>query len=124
MKVGITFSSFDIVIANNLTLLIELKKQCDYLIVGLLIYPAIATFNKNESSLSVIERYIQLKDSKYVDEIIPYVTKQDIEDVLLSFKIDVCIIVDDCKNKDLKVKEFCIEKGISTHCISKKNRLS
>ncbi|MGB0638587.1 MAG: DUF481 domain-containing protein, partial [Myxococcota bacterium] len=47
---------------------------------------------KNKPSQSIIERYIQLKGSKHIDEIVPYVSEQDLEDILRSFKIDVRII--------------------------------
>ena len=35
MRVGITFSSFDLLHAGHVVMLKEAKKQCDYLIVGL-----------------------------------------------------------------------------------------
>jgi len=31
----------------------------------------------------VVERYIQLKGCKYVDEIVPYATEQDLKDLLM-----------------------------------------
>ena len=69
MKVGITFSSFDLLHAGHVMMLKEAKKQCDYLIVGLQLDPSLDRSNKNAPSQSIIERYIQLKGSKYVDEI-------------------------------------------------------
>jgi bifunctional ADP-heptose synthase (sugar kinase/adenylyltransferase) len=35
MKVGITFSTFDLLHAGHVKMLEEAKRQCDYLIVGL-----------------------------------------------------------------------------------------
>ena len=63
----------------------EAKKQCDYLIVGLQLDPSIDRSNKNAPAQSIIERYIQLKGSKYVDEIVPYVLEQDVEDIPVSY---------------------------------------
>jgi glycerol-3-phosphate cytidylyltransferase len=40
-----------------------------------------------------------LKGCKYVDEIAPYLTEQDLEDVLCSFKIDVRIVGDEYAKK-------------------------
>ena len=73
----------------------EAKRQCDYLIIGLQLAPSIYCPEKNGPSQSIIEHYIQLKGSKYVDEIVPYVSKQDLEDILRSFKLDLRIIGDE-----------------------------
>jgi glycerol-3-phosphate cytidylyltransferase len=124
MRVGITFSSFDLLHARQVAMLIEAKKRCDYLIVGLKLDTLIDRSKKNKSSKSITERYIQLKESKYVDEIIPYVLEQDIEDVLRSFKIDVRIIGEEYKNIDFKGKEYCIKKGIKIHYNSIDHRFS
>jgi glycerol-3-phosphate cytidylyltransferase len=59
---------------------------------------------KNGPSQSIIERYIQLKESKHVDEIVPDVSEQDLEDILRSFKLDVRIIGDECQGKKLQVE--------------------
>lgn len=40
---------------------------------------------------TILEGRIQLKGCKFVNEIIPYSIEQDLESILLSFKIDVCI---------------------------------
>jgi len=41
MKVGITFSTFDLFHAGHVKMLEEAKTQCDYLIVGLQLDPSI-----------------------------------------------------------------------------------
>ena len=79
---------------------------------------------KNSPSQSIIERYIQLKGSKYVNEIIPYVIEQDIEDILRSFKIDIRIIGEEYKNKDFTAKKYCINKGIDIYYNSREHRFS
>ena len=124
MRVGITFSSFDLLHAGHVIMLEEAKKQCDYLIVGLQLDPSIDRPKKNIPSQSIIERYIQLKGSKHVDEIIPYVREQDIEDILRSFKIDVRIIGEEYKTIDFTAKEYCIKKGIKIHYNSREHRFS
>ena len=103
MKVGITFSTFDLLHAGHVKMLEEAKRQCDYLIVGLQLDPSIDRPEKNGPSQSIIERYIQLKGSKHVDEIVPYVSEQDLEDILRSFKLDVRIIGDEYKEKDFNL---------------------
>lgn len=124
MKVGITFSSFDLLHPGHVLMLKEAKKQCDYLIVGLQLDPSIERSNKNSPSQSIIERYIQLKGSRYVDEIIPYVMEQDVEDILRSFKIDVRIIGEEYKNINFTGKDYCLKKGIEIYYNSREHRFS
>ena len=124
MRVGITFSSFDLLHAGHVMMLKEAKKQCDYLIVGLHLDPSIDRPKKNKPSQSIIERYIQLKGSKYVDEIVPYVNEQDIQDILQSFKIDVRIIGEEYKNITFTGKEYCILKEIEIYYNSRDHRFS
>ena len=63
----------------------------------------------------MVERYIQLKGCKFVDEIVPYTMEQDLEDILKSFKIDVRIVGDEYEFKDFTGKAYCIEKGIDLY---------
>ena len=109
MKIGITFSTFDLFHAGHVKMLEEAKRQCDYLIVGLQLDPSIDRKTKNKPSQSIIERYIQLKGSVHIDEIVPYVTEQDLEDILHSFKIDVRIIGEEYKDINFTGKSYCKE---------------
>ena len=70
---------------------------------------------KNPPSQSIIERYIQLKGSKHIDEIIPYVSEQDLEEILKSHKIDVRIIGEEYMIKQFIGKEYCINKEIEIY---------
>jgi glycerol-3-phosphate cytidylyltransferase len=113
MKIGITFSAFDLLHAGHIKMLEEAKGQCDYLIVGLQTDPTIDRPEKNRPTQSVVERYIQLKGCKHVDEIVPYATEQDLEDILRSFKLDVRIVGDEYKDKNFTGRNYCEEKGIA-----------
>jgi len=93
-------------------------------IVGLQLDPSIDRPEKNAPSHSIIERYIQLKGSKHVDEIVPYVSEQDLEDILKSFKIDVRIIGDEYKEKNFTGRVYCEEKGIELYYNSRDHRFS
>ena len=123
-KVGITFSTFDLFHAGHVKMLEEAKTVCDYLIVGLQLDPSIDRPKKNSPSQSVIERYIQLKGSKYVDEVVPYVSEQDLEDILRSFKIDIRIIGIEYKDKFYTGRDYCEEKGIEIYYNSRDHRFS
>lgn len=124
LRVGITFSSFDLLHAGHIKMLEEAKRQCDYLICGLQTDPTLDRPEKNKPSQTVVERYIQLKGCKFVDEIVPYATEQDLEDVLRSFKVDVRIIGDEYMNKPFTGREYCEEKGIELFFNSRDHRFS
>lgn len=123
-KVGITFSAFDLLHAGHIKMLEEAKRQCDYLIVGLQTDPTLDRPEKNRPTQSVVERYIQLQGCKFVDEIVPYATEQDLEDILRSFKIDVRIIGDEYKDTDFSGRAYCEEKGIELYFNRRDHRFS
>ncbi len=124
MKIGITFSTFDLFHAGHVKMLEEAKTKCDYLIVGLQLDPSIDRPEKNKPTQSIIERYVQLKGCKFVDEIVPYVTEEDLMDILSSFKIDIRIIGEEYKEKDFTGKEYCKKKGIKIHYNKREHRFS
>ena len=124
MKVGITFSTFDLFHAGHVKMLEEAKRQCDFLIVGLQLDPSIDRPGKNKPVQGLVERYIQVKGCKHVDEIVPYVTEQDLEDILRSFKIDVRIIGEEYREKGFTGKEYCSQKGIEIYYNTRDHRFS
>lgn len=124
MKVGITFSTFDLLHAGHVKMLEEAKSKCDYLIAGLQLDPSIDRPEKNKPTQTIIERYVQLRGCKYIDEIIPYITEQDLLDVLSSFKIDIRIIGEEYKNKEFTGKEYCSKKGIKIYYNKREHRFS
>jgi len=115
MKTGITFSAFDLLHAGHIKMLEEAKRQCDYLICGLQTDPPLDRPEKNKPTQSVVERYIQLKGCKFVDEIVPYATEQDLEDILRAFKIDVRIVGDEYQDKNFTGRTYCEENGIALY---------
>ena len=124
MIVGITFSTFDLFHAGHVKMLEEAKRQCDFLIVGLQLDPSIDRPEKNKPVQGLVERYIQVKGCKHVDEIVPYVTEQDLEDILRSFKIDVRIIGEEYRDKGFTGKEYCSQKGIEIYYNTRDHRFS
>lgn len=124
MKTGITFSAFDLLHAGHIKMLEEAKLNCDYLIVGLQTDPTLDRPEKNKPSQSVVERYIQLKGCKFVDEIVPYATEQDLKDILQSFQIDLRFLGDEYKEKDFTGRSYCEEKGIELYFNTRDHRFS
>jgi len=112
-KVGIVFSSFDLLHAGHIAMLSEAKNHCDYLIAGLQTDPTIDRPNtKNKPIQSVVERQIQLQAVRYVDEIVVYQTEKDLEDILLTLPIHVRILGVEYRNSEFTGKQICIDRGI------------
>jgi glycerol-3-phosphate cytidylyltransferase len=84
----------------------EAKQHCDYLIVALQTDPTIDRPKKNKPVQSVYERYTQLKGCKYVDEIIPYSTEEDLLNLLTTVKYDVRILGEEYKWKPFTGKHL------------------
>ena len=124
MKIGITFSAFDLLHAGHIKMLEDAKRQCDYLICGLQTDPTLDRPEKNKPTQTVVERYIQLKGCSHVDKIVPYATEQDLEDILRSFKIDVRIIGNEYADKDFTGRKYCEEKGVELYFNSRDHRFS
>jgi len=81
IKIGITFSTFDMLHAGHVAMLAEAKNHCDYLICGLQTDPTIdRPDTKNKPVQSIVERQIQLASCRYVDEVVVYQTEQDLVD--------------------------------------------
>jgi glycerol-3-phosphate cytidylyltransferase len=113
MKVGFTCSAWDLLHAGHIAMLAEAKSKCEYLIVGLQTDPTIdRPETKNKPIQSVVERYIQLKAVKYVDEIVPYSTEKELIEILQSFPINVRILGEEYRNKNFTGKEVCEKRGI------------
>jgi len=112
LKIGITFSTFDLLHAGHVAMLAEAKNHCDYLIAGLQTDPTIDRDSKNKPVQSIVERQIQLACNRFVDEIVVYQTEKDLEDILLSMPIDVRILGVEYADKDFTGKDICNKRGI------------
>jgi len=124
MKIGFTASSFDLLHAGHTLMLEEAKTVCDYLIVGLQTDPTIDRPTKNRPVQTVVERYLQLRACKYVDEIIPYTTEKDLEDILSSMSIDIRILGVEYKDQDFTGRDICKKRGIDLYFNKRDHRFS
>ena len=95
MKKGITASTFDLLHAGHILMLKEAKSVCDYLIVALQVDPTIDRPEKNKPIQSYYERWVQVSAVKYVDEIIPYATEEELRTILQNYDIDIRILGDE-----------------------------
>lgn len=112
-KIGIVFSSFDLLHAGHVAMLSEAKNHCDYLICGLQTDPTIdRPDTKNKPIQSIVERQIQLAACRYVDEVVVYSTEQDLVDLLLILPVDVRILGVEYAEKEFTGKSECELRGI------------
>lgn len=94
-KVGFTASSFDLLHAGHVMMLKECKENCDVLVVG---------FNRDPEGKSFVqteeERLLQLEVIKYVDEVIPYSSEEELLELMKSIQIDVRFLGDDYRERN------------------------
>lgn len=113
LKIGITFSTFDLLHAGHIAMLAECRNHCDYLIAALQTDPTIdRPDTKNKPIQSIVERQISLAAVRYVDEVVVYQTERDLEDILLTLPVDVRILGVEYKDKAFTGKDICDKRGI------------
>lgn len=115
MRRGFTCSTFDLLHAGHVAMLQEARAQCDYLVVGLQSDPTLDRPHKNRPVQTVVERQMQLRGSRYVDEIWVYNTERDLEDLLLMLPIDVRILGVEYRDREFTGKAICQSRGIELY---------
>ena len=110
-KIGVTFSTFDLIHPGHIIMLKDCKNVCDHLIVGVQSDPTIDRKNVNDSYSQISgkpknspiqtleERLIMIKSIKFVDEVFVYNTEKDLYDWLLNNNWDIRILGSDWKGK-------------------------
>jgi glycerol-3-phosphate cytidylyltransferase len=112
-RIGITFSTFDMLHAGHIAMLSEAKNHCDYLICGLQTDPTIdRPDTKNHPIQSIVERQIQLAACRYVDEVVVYQTEQDLVDLLLILPLDIRVLGVEYQDKEFTGREECYMRNI------------
>lgn len=112
-RIGITFSTFDMLHAGHIAMLSEAKNHCDYLIAGLQTDPTIdRPDTKNHPVQSIVERQIQLAACRYVDEVVVYQTEEDLTDLLLILPVDVRILGVEYQGMEFSGRDECQTRGI------------
>jgi glycerol-3-phosphate cytidylyltransferase len=113
LKIGITFSTFDLLHAGHIAMLAEAKNHCDYLIAAIQTDPTIdRPESKNPPVQSIVERQITVSSTRYVDEIVVYQTEDDLCDILLTLPIDVRILGVEYENQNFTGRDICVDRGI------------
>ena len=124
--IGIIFGAFDLLHPGHLYTLKRAKLNCDELIVALHVNPKLENRDKHKPVETVFERYLRLMACIYVDQIIPYETEKDVENILRSLPIDIRFNGEDHANKEVKSErdKICEEEGIKIVYIPRKHSWS
>ena len=112
LKIGITFSQFDLLHVGHIAMLAEAKNHCDYLIAGLQNNASWDRPQKNAPIQSLVERQIQLSAVRFVDEIVVYNTEKDLEDILLTLPLDVRILGVEYMQTEFTGRAICEKRKI------------
>jgi glycerol-3-phosphate cytidylyltransferase len=107
MIIGFTCGAFDLFHAGHNIFLRDAKRHCDHLIVGLHTDPTIDRPEKNKPIQTIYERYVQLKNCSWVDDIIPYDTEADLLNLLATNTINVRFLGSDYLVKTFTGYQLC-----------------
>lgn len=101
MIIGFYPMAADILHTGHLVAIEEAKMHCDYLIIGLNCTP-----DGKQPIQSIYERFMQLRAVKWVNEIIPYQGRKDLELLAASLAYDIRFVGEDYLNRDWDGKEI------------------
>jgi len=124
MRIVLTASTFDLLHAGHIEMLREAKSQCDYLICALQIDPSVDRKEKNKPVQTIVERYTQLEAVKFVDEIIPYMHENDLEDILMMRPVNVRILGEEYREQDFTGRDICKARDIDLYFNKRDHRFS
>ena len=94
-RVGIVASCFDLFHTGHILMLMEAKENCDRLVVALQSDPSVDRPEKNKPIQGLFERFVQVDACKFVDQVIPYDTEEDLYNLLAGYDWDVRFLGDD-----------------------------
>lgn len=118
-KIGLYPIVGDCLHAGHILAMKEAKENCDYLIVAVNAKP-----EHKEPIQSIFERFVQLNAVKYIDELIPYQGKEDLELLCSSVKHDVRFVGSDYVGKDFDGKQIEKDLNIETYYLSRNHTMS
>lgn len=119
MTIGLYPLVGDLLHPGHILAIQEAKKNCDYLIVALNCMPE----NKNPIQ-SIYERYIQLSAIKYINQIIPYQGKKDLELLVSSLNYDIRFLGEDYRDKNWDGKEIELKLNKEFYFLKRQHILS
>ena len=109
----------DLLHAGHVIAIEEAKSNCDYLIVGLNCKP-----DGKVPIQSIYERFMQLRAVKFIDEIIPYAGKEDLELLAKSLPYQIRFLGEDYLEKDWDGKQIETELEKRPHFLTRRHSMS
>jgi glycerol-3-phosphate cytidylyltransferase len=107
MVIGFICGAWDLLHPGHLYTLHECKRYCDKLVVGLHVDPSKERKGKGKSVQTIFERWLQLRDCKWVDKIIPYESELDLLNILSMGDFDIRFLGEDyLTRKDITGKDI------------------
>jgi len=94
---GFICGAWDLLHPGHLFTLRACKRFCNHLIIGLHIDPSLERKDKNKPLETAYDRFCRLQACKYVDEIIPYETEKDLENLLITQNLDIRFLSEEYK---------------------------
>lgn len=94
-RVGIVASCFDLFHAGHVLMLNEAKDICDRLVVALQSDPTLDRPDKNKPVQGMFERYVQVRNCQFVDDVIPYDTEADLYNLLAGYDWSIRFLGED-----------------------------
>lgn len=119
MIIGLYPMCADVLHAGHILAIEEAKKNCDYLIVALNCKP-----DGKTPIQSIYERYVQLRGVKWIDEIIPYEGKKDLELIVATVNYQIRFVGMDYLGKTWDGKDLEDTLGKKVHYLSRIHELS
>ena len=71
--------------------------------------------DKNKPLQNIVERQLQLKAVKWIDEIVVYHREHELEDIFYTFPIDIRIIGEEYKDKVFTGRQVCKDRKIEIY---------
>lgn len=121
---GFTCGAWDLFHAGHNIFLRDCRTKCDRLIVGLHTDPTIDRPEKNKPIQTIFERHTQLKNCRWVDEIIPYDTEADLLNLLASTPMNIRFLGSDYENKSFTGDKLCSQLDIDIVFFNRKHNFS
>jgi len=122
--IGFTCGAFDLFHAGHNIMLRECKSRCDYLIVGLHTDPTIDRPNKNKPVQTIYERYVQLKNCKWVDDIIPYDNENDLINLIATIPMNIRFLGEDYLGVQITGENLCKQLNIDVIYLKRRHDFS
>lgn len=106
---GVVAGAFDIIHPGYVRLFAEAKRVCTNLTVALHVDPSIDRHTKLKPVLSVGERSLILRSIRYVDEVVPYATEDDLYAILKTGSFDVRFLGEDYRGNAITGSDLDID---------------